>query len=173
MPSSVVTCDQKVDVEPPSLRGGEGVELLQEQASLLGLGGKCSTHDKPVQTVWTETLAWDWRPVIETKCTCITCCPGQHNSIGWCTSNIRNTPWYFWMIWSPGYTNVVPFITEWMASRSHRSPRPAPGEKTWLVFWITTLCSLVRRFRWRNILSPISSTHNAPPKTLHSPDCMS
>lgn len=40
MPSSVVTCDQKVDVEPPSLRGGEGVELLQEQASLLGLGDK-------------------------------------------------------------------------------------------------------------------------------------
>jgi len=61
MPSSVVTCDQKVDVEPPSLRGGEGVELLQEQASLLGLGGKCSPNDKPVQTVstWSETLTWD------------------------------------------------------------------------------------------------------------------
>jgi hypothetical protein len=61
MPSSVVTCDQKVDVEPPSLRGGEGVELLQEQASLLGLGGKCSPHDKPVETVSTlsETLTWD------------------------------------------------------------------------------------------------------------------
>jgi hypothetical protein len=58
MPSSVVTCDQKVDVEPPSLRGGEGVELLQEQASLLGLGGKCSPQDKPVQTVsiLSETL---------------------------------------------------------------------------------------------------------------------
>jgi hypothetical protein len=61
MPSSVVTCDQKVDVEPPSLRGGEGVELLQEQASLLGLGGKCSPHDKPVETVSTlsEILTWD------------------------------------------------------------------------------------------------------------------
>jgi hypothetical protein len=53
MPSSVVTCDQKVDVEPPSLSGGEGVELLQEQASLLGLGGRCSPHDKPVKTVST------------------------------------------------------------------------------------------------------------------------
>lgn len=51
MPSSVVTCDQKVDVEPPSLRGGEGVELLQEQASLLGLGDRCSPHDMPAQTV--------------------------------------------------------------------------------------------------------------------------
>ena len=38
-------------MEPPSLRGGEGVELLQEQASLLGLGGRCSPHDKPVETV--------------------------------------------------------------------------------------------------------------------------
>jgi len=48
----VVTCDQKVDVEPPSLSGGEGVELLQEQASLLGLGDRCSPpHDKPAQTV--------------------------------------------------------------------------------------------------------------------------
>jgi hypothetical protein len=50
MPSSVVTCDQKVDVEPPSLRGGEGVELLQEQASLLGLGDRCSPQDMPAQT---------------------------------------------------------------------------------------------------------------------------
>ena len=48
MPSSVVTWDQKVDVEPPSLSGGEGVELLHEQASLLGLGDKCSPHDSPV-----------------------------------------------------------------------------------------------------------------------------
>ena len=53
MPSSVVTCDQKVEVEPPSLRGGDGVELLQEQASLLGLGGRCSPQDKPVETVST------------------------------------------------------------------------------------------------------------------------
>jgi len=87
----------------------------------------------------------------------------------------KKHPLIFLDDWSPGYTNVVPFITVWMASRSQieaaRNP-PPNGEKTWLVFWITTLCSLVRRFRRRNILRPISSTHNAPAKTLHSPDYM-
>jgi len=42
----------------------------------------------------------------------------------------KKHPLIFLDDWSPGYTNVVPFITEWMASRSQIEAPPPSGEKT-------------------------------------------